>query len=67
MTTIEILTYCIKVKKYNPPGYCWSHGYMVRKTHTSESCIKKKMGHQDKATRADIKVGRTFNNGWEVG
>ena len=67
MTAIEKLTYRIKVKKYDPTGYCWSHGYMVGKTHTSESCIKKKEGHKDKATRADIKGGRTFNSGWEVG
>jgi len=34
MTAIEKLTHRIKVKKYDPTGYCWSHGYMVGKTHT---------------------------------
>ena len=67
MTAIEKLTYRIKLKKYDPTGYCWSHGYMLGKTHTLETCIKKKEGHKDKATRASIKGGRTFNSGWEVG
>ena len=67
MTAIEKLTYHIKVKKYDPTGYCWSHGYMVGKTHTLGLCIKKKEGHKDKETCADIIGGQTFNSGWEVG
>ena len=67
MTALEKLTSRIKVKHYDPTGYCWSHGYMVGKTHNSGTCQKKKEGHQDTATRADIKGGRTFNVGWEVG
>ena len=67
MTANEKLTYHIKDKKYDPTGYCWSHGYMVGKTHTSELLINKKGGHKDKATRANIKGGQTINSGWEVG
>ena len=57
MAAIKKLMYCIKVKKYNPTGYCLLHGYMVGKTNTFELCIKKKEVHKDKAKRADIKGG----------
>ena len=67
MTALEKLTSRIKVKHYDPTGYCWSHGYMVGKTHNSGTCLKKKDGHKDTATCADIKGGCTFNGGWEIG
>lgn len=66
-TPAQLLAHRITEKKLDPAGYCWSHGYMVHKTHTSATCKKKKEGHVDTATRADIKGGRTFNVGWEVG
>jgi hypothetical protein len=67
MKALEKLTSRIKVKHYDPTGYCRSHGYMVGKTHNSGTCLKKKDRHKDTATRADIKGGCTFNGGWEIG
>jgi hypothetical protein len=45
------------VKTTNNNSYCWSHGYQVAKSHTSETCNMKKSGHQDAATRIDTMGG----------
>ena len=66
-TPLEKLIYRIKVKTYDPTGYCSTHGYMVGKSHTSVSCNNKKTGHNDGATRANIMGGKEYNKGWEVG
>ena len=43
---------CQRVKTYNekfdPNGYCWSHGYKVTYDHSSCTCTAKKSGHKDK-------------------
>jgi hypothetical protein len=31
--------------------YCWTHGYLVAKNHTSATCRSKAEGHKDEATR----------------
>ena len=46
-------------------GYCWSHGYRVRKGHDSATCREKKEGHKDEATRANTMNGSDANKGWE--
>ena len=46
-------------------GYCWSHGYRVRKGHDSATCREKKEGHRDEATRANTMNGSDANKGWE--
>ncbi len=46
-------------------GYCWTHGYRVRKGHDSSNCRAKAEGHKDGATRANIMNGSTANKGWE--
>lgn len=55
-------------RKYDPPwdpiGYCWSHGYKVKRGHSSAKCPNRKPGHQDKATRANIMGGNTDKNDW---
>jgi hypothetical protein len=33
-------------------NYCWSHGYKVAKSHTSQSCNFLKDGHKREATKA---------------
>ena len=48
----------------DPVGYCWSHGYKVKLGHSSATCTRKKPGHQDTATRADIMGGSTTNKNW---
>jgi hypothetical protein len=34
-------------------SYCWTHGYLVGKTHTSATCSTPKPGHQVAATRTN--------------
>ena len=36
--------------RYDPKGYCHTHGYKVTVGHTSKTCRYKKPGHQDDAT-----------------
>jgi hypothetical protein len=31
-------------------NYCWSHDYKVARTHTSQTCMYPKEGHQREAT-----------------
>jgi hypothetical protein len=47
------LTKTQKLECYDPNGYCWSHGYMVHKNHTSATCKTKKEGHKDGVTHAN--------------
>ena len=54
-------------RNYDPTGYCWSHGYMVHKTHNGKTCRTKKPGHKDSATRANIMGGAVHNIGWDDG
>ena len=60
---------CIKVKEYNmkfdPQGYCWTHGYKVIPEHTSATCTAKKPGHKDAATRANPMGGSQKNKDWK--
>ena len=41
-------------------GYCWSHGYLAEKTHTSLLCKNKREGHNDAATRENNLGGSTY-------
>jgi hypothetical protein len=45
------------VKTTNNNSYCWSHGYQVAKSHTSETCNMKKSGHQDAANKSNTMGG----------
>ena len=47
-------------------GYCWTHGYRVRKGHDSTNCRDKGEGHKDAATRTNTMNGSTANKGWET-
>ena len=38
-------------------SYCWTHGFLVHKDHTSGNCRSKAPGHKDDATRTDTKGG----------
>ena len=48
----------------DPRGYCWSHGYKVRKGHTSKTCFMHKPGHQEEETRDNIMGGSLSNKEW---
>jgi hypothetical protein len=41
----------------NNDSYCWSHGYQVAKSHTSDTCNIGKTGHQESATKSDTMGG----------
>jgi hypothetical protein len=45
-------------------GYCWMHGYKVKVSHTSTTCLPRKTGHQLGATRANIMGGNINNTGY---
>jgi len=47
-------------------GYCWTHGYRVKKGHDSTTCRDKAPGHKDAATRANTMNGSTNNKGWDA-
>ena len=43
--------------KRNMGSYCWSHGFLVYKTHCSANCKYPNEGHLKEATRADTMGG----------
>ena len=48
----------------DPMGYCWSHGWRVRKGNLSSTCLKRKTGHDATATQENTKGGSDYNKGW---
>jgi hypothetical protein len=42
-------------------NYCWSHGYKVALTHTSQTCMYPKEGHQREATKINNMGGSQVN------
>jgi hypothetical protein len=54
--------YVRKSYKTKNDNYCWSHGYQVGLTHTSENCTKKAPGHKDGATKNNIMGGDTWGS-----
>ena len=51
-------------QKFDPNGYCSSHGYKVEEAHTSATCCFPNNGQKKLPTRLDIKVGQTWNKEW---
>ena len=51
--------------KFEPNGYCWTHGYKLREGHSSSTCQKRAEGHVETASRRDTKGGSTKNKGWD--
>ncbi len=49
---------------WNKVGYCRTHGYKVKVSHTSATCLSRKTGHQPDATRANIMGGNINNAGY---
>ena len=52
-------------ERFDPMGYCWSHGYKVTHDHNSCNCTAKKPGHKDNATRANTMGGSQLNKNWK--
>ena len=48
----------------DPKGYCWTHGWRVRKRHSSSTCLNQKTGHATTARWENTKGGSTYNQGW---
>jgi hypothetical protein len=38
-------------------SYCWSHGFLIHKDHTSCNCKKRSPGHKEEATRTNTMGG----------
>ena len=45
------------VRKYFNTNYCWTHGYHIHDSHTSQSCKYPKDSHKCEATRANTMGG----------
>lgn len=51
--------------EFEPGGYCWTHGYKLKKGHSSSTCRKRAEGHDTTATRCNTKGGSDKNKGWD--
>ena len=49
----------------DPKGYCWTHGWRVRKGHSSSTCSNQKTGHNATASHENTRGGSTYNQGWK--
>jgi hypothetical protein len=52
------------IPNWDPTGYCLSHGFKVKRGHTSTTCAHQKEGHNTTATRLDTKGGSKANKSW---
>jgi hypothetical protein len=43
----------VRAPKTDQGSYCWSHGYLCHKDHTSMNCMFPKAGHCKEATRGN--------------
>jgi hypothetical protein len=48
-------------------NYCWSHGYKVARTYTSQTCMYPKEGHQHEATKTNNMGGSQVSIDWLLG
>ncbi|KAL7481870.1 hypothetical protein ACHAW6_007550 [Cyclotella cf. meneghiniana] len=51
--------------RFDPKGYCHTHGYKATVGHNSKTCKYKKPGHQDDATWHHTMGGNQDNKGWQ--
>jgi len=51
---------------FDPTGYCSTHGWRVKASHTSKTCTRRNQWHKEDATRADTMGGCNRNKGWET-
>ena len=42
---------------WDPNGYCWTHGFKVKKGHSSKTCKSRGEGHKEDATRSNTMGG----------
>ena len=51
-------------RKFDPNGYCHSHGFKVEEDHNSSNCSRRCEGHDATATRMNTKNGKQWNKDW---
>lgn len=51
---------------FDKTGYCHTHGWRVKASHSSKTCERRGRNHNEDATRADTKRGSNKNKGWET-
>jgi hypothetical protein len=51
--------------RWEPQGYCWSHGYRAARSNNSTTCTSRKDGHKVGATRANTMGGSEDNKYWK--
>ena len=51
--------------KWDPNGYCHTHGFRVNIGHNSKTCRFKKPGHQNEAMRQNTLGGNQDNKAWQ--
>jgi hypothetical protein len=49
---------------WDPAGYCWTHGFKVKKGHNSKTCKTRGAGHQEGATGHNTMGGSLANDKW---
>ena len=49
---------------WDPAGYCWMHGFKVKKGHNSKTCKTRGEGHQEGATHHNTMGGSLANVKW---
>ena len=51
---------------FNCNGYCWTHGYHLKKNYTSKTCSNQKDGHKEDAAGTNIMGRSQDNKGWDT-
>eukprot|EP00957_Ditylum_brightwellii_P088723 6756168-Ditylum_brightwellii.AAC.1 len=54
-----------KTRRFDPNGYCWSHGYRCVFGCNSKTCTRPKEGHQREATIANTMGGSEEFKEWK--
>ena len=55
----------INMELMEKDGYCWTHGYKIKRGHKSSTCQIQRQGHNTEVTRSNTIGGTTRNKGWE--
>ena len=63
-TSVDKITPTDNYNAWDPTGYCWTHGFKVKKGHTSKSCKTRNDGHQEGAIQQNTMGGNQSNVKW---
>ena len=59
--------YSCSGQRFDPNGYCSSHGYKVQDSHTSATCRFSSSNHNQSDMLLNIMGGKTWNKEWTNG